>query len=279
VTQESISNSLMHRFIPTPTISAVGVGPFSVHMYALCILLGVLAALWLGGRRYAAVGGNREDLSEVALIAIPAGIIGGRLYHVITSPDRYFGAGGNPWRAFAVWEGGLGIWGAIALGTLAAFIKFRSRVRATSFALFADALAPALLVAQGIGRFGNWFNGELYGKPTSLPWALKIPLVDRVPGYENFFTFHPTFLYEALWCFLSAAIINRWSSRWKRRDGEVFLFYILFYTFGRFWMELLRIDNSHRFFGARLNLWVDLIVATATLLTLLRGRLLRQRRN
>jgi prolipoprotein diacylglyceryl transferase len=274
--REFISNSsmsLMHLFIPTPAISMVGVGPFSIHFYALCILLGVLSVLWLGGRRYQTLGGERADLSQVALLAIPAGIIGGRLYHVITSPDRYFGAGGDPWRAFAIWEGGLGIWGAIALGTLVAYLVFKRGARSTSFAIFADALAPTLLIAQGIGRFGNWFNGELYGKPTTRPWGLSIPLADRVPGYERFSTFQPTFAFEALWCFFSAVIIFQWGSRWKRRDGEIFLFYILFYTFGRFWMELLRIDNSHRFLGARLNLWVDLTVALAALALLVWGRM------
>ncbi len=250
----------------------VGVGPFSIHFYAICILLGVLAALWLGGRRYESMGGVRADLSEVALYAIPAGIIGGRIYHVITSPDRYFGVGGEPLRAFAIWEGGLGIWGAIALGTAVAFLKFRTTHRATSFAVFADALAPGLLIAQGIGRFGNWFNGELYGKPTTVPWGLSIPPIDRVSGYENFSTFHPTFAYEALWCFLAAAILLRWGSRWKRRDGELFLFYVVAYTAGRFWMELLRIDSSHRFLGARINLWVDLIVFATAWGLLLSGR-------
>ena len=272
--REFISNSLMYRFIPTPSISVVGVGPFSIHMYALCILAGTLTALWVGGRRYQNMGGLRSDLSEVALYAIPAGIVGGRIYHVITSPDRYFGAGGDPWRAFAVWEGGLGIWGAIALGTAASYLAFRKKNRATTFAIFADALAPALLIAQGIGRLGNWFNGELYGKPTSLPWGLSIPRVDRVSGYENFATFQPTFAYEAIWCFISALIIMRYGSAWKKRAGEEFHFYVLLYTFGRFWMELLRIDDSHRFLGARINLWVDLVVfATAlALLALGRGR-------
>jgi len=157
----------MHFFIPTPSRSAVGLGPLTIHFYALCILVGVLLALWIGKARYTRAGGSAGDVLDVAIYAIPAGVIGGRIYHVATSSELYFGLGRNPVNALKIWDGGMGIWGAIALGTLVSYFAFVHHERATSFAHFADALAPGILVAQAIGRIGNWFNGELFGgQPT-----------------------------------------------------------------------------------------------------------------
>jgi len=183
-------------------------GPFTFHLYALCIITGIAIAIWLGDKRFRAQAPEAKSVvSEVAITAVPVGIIGGRIYHVITSPDAYFGAGGNPVDAFKIWEGGLGIWGAISLGAVGAWLRYRQlakRMQLPNFALFLDALAPGILFAQAIGRFGNWFNIELFGKPLQAPWALEVPAQYRPSGYSTFETFHPTFLYESLWCVLLA---------------------------------------------------------------------------
>ncbi len=258
----------MKTFIPTPNVSKLELGFFTIHYYALCILLGILAAIIIGRVRYQDRGGNPSEIGDVAVFAIPAGIIGGRIYHVITSPDKYFGNGGAPLDAFKIWEGGLGIWGAISLGTLTAYLVFKRSGKSQCFGVFADALAPGLLVAQGIGRFGNWFNGELFGKPTTLPWGLEIPMSSRPLGYENFTTFHPTFLYEALWCFAGAALISNSKIFRNRTAGDVFISYIAFYCFGRIWIESLRIDTAHQIFGLRINVWVSaagFVISTAYL--------------
>ncbi|MEY2679753.1 MAG: hypothetical protein RLZZ160_831, partial [Actinomycetota bacterium] len=167
--------------IPSPSQSLIEVGPLTFHFYALCIILGVVAAVYIGNRRFVAAGGSRGVVSDVAVIAVPAGIIGGRLYHVITSPQQYFGANGNWIEVFYIWQGGLGIWGAISLGFAGAYFAYKRHPRNNqiSFAIFADALAPGLLVAQAIGRWGNWFNKELFGRPLDAPWALEIPVQYR----------------------------------------------------------------------------------------------------
>ena len=251
---------MLHSFIPTPSFSTVAFGPFTVHLYALCILLGILAALYIGKVRYVARGGEAKTVSDLAIWVVPAGIVGGRLYHVITSPDAYFGAGGTPLDAFKIWNGGMGIWGAVALGTAAAFIIFKRRDRSTNFAFFADALAPGLLVAQAIGRWGNWFNGELFGRPLHTWWALEIPRGLRPAGYEMYSTFHPTFLYESLWCLFAAACIIVIERRINLQAGSTFLLYILFYCIGRVAWESLRIDSAHTLFGLRINLLLSLLL-------------------
>lgn len=254
----------MHRSIPTPSVSSFSVGPLTIHFYALCIISGIAIAIYLGDKRYRRAGGGENVVADVAIAAVPAGIIGGRLYHLITSPDAYFGSQGRPLDAFKIWNGGLGIWGAVALGTLVAWwqherLRRRGRPGILSFAAFADALAPGLLFAQAIGRFGNWFNGELFGGPTSLPWGLKIPLGLRPPGYEAFQTFHPTFLYEALWCVFIAVVLMSIESRFK--PGQGFLFYIAAYCVGRLFIESLRIDAAHTIAGLRVNVWMSIFVA------------------
>ncbi|MBI3429721.1 MAG: prolipoprotein diacylglyceryl transferase [Actinobacteria bacterium] len=254
----------MRRFIPTPSISEIGLGPFTIHFYALFIISGIALAIFLGDRRYRRAGGGENIVADVAIAAVPAGIIGGRLYHLITSPDAYFGSQGHPLDAFKIWEGGLGIWGAVSLGTLAAWwqherMRRQGRPGLLSFAAFADALAPGILLAQAIGRLGNWFNGELFGKPTTLPWGLEIPLASRPTGFEGFQTFQPTFLYEALWSLLIVFLLISLERNFK--PGQGFLFYISGYSVGRFFIELIRIDPAHTFAGLRVNVWVSLSVA------------------
>jgi prolipoprotein diacylglyceryl transferase len=251
----------MRKFIPTPSSSTLELGFFTVHFYALSILLGIVIAIWLTKKRYLAMGGNPNEISDLAFFVIPAGIIGGRIYHVVTSPQKYFGEGGSPLQALQIWRGGLGIWGAISLGGLAAFIFFRARKRSLSFAQLADAIAPGLLLAQGIGRFGNWFNGELFGKPTSLFWGLEIPLANRPSGFEGFETFHPTFLYEAIWCFLVALLIMRVNLFNKLKSfGSIFIIYVMAYSFGRLFIESVRIDEANLILGLRLNIWVSVLM-------------------
>ncbi len=236
----------------------------TIHFYALCIIAGIAIAIYLGDKRYRKAGGGQNVVADVAIVAVPAGIIGGRLYHLITSPDAYFGAHGRPLDAFKIWNGGLGIWGAVALGTLVAHwqherLRHRGREGLLSFGAFTDALAPGLLFAQAIGRFGNWFNGELFGRPTTLPWGLKIPVALRPAGYETYPTFHPTFLYEALWCVFVALLILLLEKRF--RPGQAFLFYVFAYCVGRFFIESLRIDSAHAFYGLRVNEWMSIFVA------------------
>jgi prolipoprotein diacylglyceryl transferase len=254
----------MHRSIPTPSISSFSVGPFTVHFYALCIIIGITIAIYLGDKRYQRAGGGENVVADVAIATVPAGIIGGRLYHLITSPDAYFGAHGRPLDAFKIWNGGMGIWGAVALGTLVAWwqldrLRRRGRTGILSFAAFVDAMAPGLLLAQAVGRLGNWFNGELFGRPTTLPWGLEIPLDLRPTGYGAYQTFQPTFLYEALWCVFVAIILMLLERRFK--PGQTFLFYIAAYCVGRFFVESLRIDTAHKIAGLRVNIWVSLIMA------------------
>jgi prolipoprotein diacylglyceryl transferase len=250
--------------IPTPTISAIEIGPLTIHFYALCIIAGVAVAISLGNLRFSRRDpGLRGVVQDISIWAIPAGVIGGRIYHVATSPDRYFGAGGSPIEVFAIWNGGLGIWGAISLGALAAFVAYKRSAKSRalpSFAFFADALAPGLLLAQAIGRWGNWFNGELFGRPLDAPWSLEIPRYLRPAGFEQFTTFHPTFLYESLWCIAIAITLMLLSTSLK--PGSLFWLYVAAYSAGRFFIESLRIDEAHSFAGLRLNQYV------ATLITL-----------
>ena len=261
----------MIRSIPSPTVSALEFGPFTFHLYALCIITGIAIAIWLGDKRFRSVTDNGKSVvSDVAILAVPFGIIGGRIYHVITSPDAYFGNGGHPLDAFKIWEGGLGIWGAISLGALAAWFRYRQiaqKIELPHFLLFLDALAPGVLFAQAIGRFGNWFNVELFGRPLKAPWALEVPLQFRPIGYAAFETFHPTFLYESIWCALLAFVLIKYGKGLK--SGQVFSAYILGYCIGRLGIESLRIDTAHTILGLRLNIWVSLLVGIAAGVTLL----------
>jgi prolipoprotein diacylglyceryl transferase len=251
--------------LPSPTQGVWELGPLPIRAYALCIVAGIVAAVLLTERRWVARGGAPGDVLDIAVWAVPFGIVGGRLYHVISSPRPYFGEGGDPMRAFAIWEGGLGIWGAIALGGVGAWIACRRR--GIPLPAFADALAPGLLVAQAIGRLGNWFNNELFGGPTDLPWRLRIYQWEGgraalgpdgepiVAGY-----FHPTFLYELLWNLAAAAFVIWADRRFRLGHGRAFALYVASYCAGRLWIELLRTDPAETFFGVRLNVFTSLVV-------------------
>ena len=244
--------------IPSPSQGVWHLGPFPVRAYALAIILGVLAAVWVGDKRWVARGGEQGQVADIALWAVPAGLVGARLYHVATDHDLYFGEGRRALGALEIWHGGLGIWGAIAGGLVGAW--FYCHRHGVLLRPLADALAPGLLLAQVIGRFGNYFNQELFGRPTSLPWGLEISPQNRPPGYEQSTTFHPTFLYESLWDIAVALLVIWADRRWRLRHGRAFALYVALYTFGRFWIESLRIDDAHKFFGLRLNDWTSIIV-------------------
>jgi len=250
-------------FIPSPSQGVWHLGPLPIRAYALCIILGVVVAIWMGERRFVARGGERGQVSDIAIWAVPFGLVGGRLYHVITDPKNYFGSGGEPIKALYVWQGGLGIWGAIALGGVGAYIG--ARRLGLRFPPVADALAPGIVVAQAIGRWGNWFNQELYGKPTTLPWGLKIDADHReslAPQYQTYETFHPTFLYEFIWNLGVAGLVLWADRRFKLGHGRAFALYVMGYTAGRAWIEYLRIDavEANDVFGLRLNVWTSIVV-------------------
>ncbi|WP_416385071.1 prolipoprotein diacylglyceryl transferase [Tersicoccus mangrovi] len=250
--------------IPSPGWSGFTIGPFSVKAYALCILAGIVVALILTRRRWAARGGDDDSLWSIAVWAIPAGIIGGRLYHVFSSPDAYFGPGYNGTGDLLlipqVWRGGLGIWGAVLLGFIGAWIG--ARRAGARILVFADAAAPGLLLAQAIGRLGNWFNQELFGAPTTLPWGLQIdPSSPTFPAqYPPGTLFHPTFLYELLWNLAGVAVLLWIDRRFRLRGGRVFWLYAAIYTLGRVWIEALRIDDAEHILGLRLNVWTSILV-------------------
>jgi prolipoprotein diacylglyceryl transferase len=261
--------------IPSPTVSVLNLGPLTIHFYALGIILGIAVAIFVGRKRYKFSGGNPDEVSDAAIWAIPFGIIGGRLYHVITSPQQYFGQGGNPIDALRIWQGGLGIWGAIAFGAIGALIYFKKQETTLSFSKFLDALAPGVALAQAIGRIGNWFNQELFGKPTQLPWGLEIEQSNRPDGYEQFLTFHPTFLYELLWCVGVAVILIKlpgFINRIPKNSGDVFVLYVFAYSLGRLWIESLRIDDANMILGFRLNIWVSLIAIIGSFVYLVRSK-------
>jgi prolipoprotein diacylglyceryl transferase len=262
----------LNRSIPTPTLSVLELGPFTIHFYALCIIAGIVVAVWLGDKRFKTYGDNLENVvADVAIWAVPFGILGGRLYHVISSPNAYFGKNGDPIDALKIWQGGLGIWGAISVGAIAAYFAYKKQQKKKdlpAFGYFLDALAPGILLAQAIGRLGNWFNGELFGRPTDLPWALEIPQSLRPNGYAEFPTFHPTFLYELIWCTLVATALIL--VRKKLVPGQIFSAYVALYSAGRLLIESLRIDEANAILGLRLNVWVSALVATLALLNYVR---------
>lgn len=266
--------------IPSPSQGVWHLGPIPVRAYALCIILGILVALWLTLRRYTARGGNPDTVWDAAIVIIPAGIIGGRLYHVITDHDKYFGEGRNPMDVFKVTNGGLGIWGAVALGAVALWVMFK--VKKVPFAPFADAVAPGLILAQAIGRFGNWFNQELYGRETTVPWALDIYYrVDEAGKYapvtghstgEVIASVHPTFLYEALWNVAVCLFLIWAQKKWKLGHGRVFALYVAGYTLGRFVVENMRSDEATHVFGLRINVIVSVVCFVVALVIFFRLR-------
>jgi prolipoprotein diacylglyceryl transferase len=245
--------------IPSPDQSVWYLGPVPLRAYALCILAGIVVAMLVTDRRWVARGGEPGVVYDVAMWAVPFGIVGGRLYHVLTDWQDYFGPGGSGLRgAVAIWEGGLGIWGAVGLGALGAWIGCRRA--GVPLPPWADALAVGLPLAQAIGRFGNWFNQELFGGPTDLPWGLQIDPEFRPAGYEQVQTFHPTFLYEALWLVLVALLVAWADRRWLLGHGRAFALYVALYCLGRLGIELLRIDPATTIAGIRINVFTAVVV-------------------
>ncbi|MFJ8646695.1 prolipoprotein diacylglyceryl transferase [Streptomyces sp. NPDC093546] len=244
-------------YIPSPSTGVIHLGPLPLRGYAFCIIIGVFVAVWYGNRRWLARGGRAGTVADIAVWAVPFGLVGGRLYHVITDYQLYFSEGEDWVDAFKIWEGGLGIWGAIALGALGAWIGCRRR--GIPLPAYADAIAPGIAFAQAIGRWGNWFNQELYGKPTDLPWALEISEgVNREAGL-----YHPTFLYESLWC-VGVALLVIWADhRFTLGHGRAFALYVAAYCAGRGWIEYMRVDEAHHILGLRLNVWTAIAVFLA----------------
>jgi prolipoprotein diacylglyceryl transferase len=244
--------------IPSPRSGVVHLGPLTIHMYGLMILAGILACVWVAGIRWTRRGGEFDLVVRVALWGVAWGVVGARLYHDLTSWDE---VPHTWWGWAAIWQGGLGIWGGIAFGAVAgAVVVRRAGARARDML---DVAAPALLVAQAIGRIGNWWNQELYGSPTTLPWALRIDPEHRQPRYETFATFHPTFLYELVWNLLGAVVLVLVDRRFRLRPPALFALYVAWYCAFRTYEETLRIDPAHHVFGQRLNFWVSLVVCLA----------------
>jgi prolipoprotein diacylglyceryl transferase len=254
--------------IPSPTTAVWDLGPLPIRAYALFIVLGIVAACAVTEVRMRRRGAPPYLVLDIAVVAVPAGIVGARLYHVITSPDSYFGKGGHPLDALKIWHGGLGIWGAVAGGVLGGWIV--CRMRGIPLSYVADAAAPGLPLAQAIGRWGNWFNNELYGRPTSLPWGLRVHVMDdNNPGHALMMDgkpvvqeglFQPTFLYESLWDVGVAILVWQLDKRYRFGRGRAFALYAMAYTAGRAWTEALRIDTAHHFLGLRLNDWTSIVV-------------------
>jgi prolipoprotein diacylglyceryl transferase len=260
--------------IPSPTTSVWHVLGLPIRAYALCIVAGIIVAVLVMEYRLRRRGVAPWASLDMAVWAVPFGIVGARIYHVITSPGDYFGAGGDPVRVFQIWEGGLGIWGAVAGGALGAW--FAARQLGLPLSVFADALAPALPLAQAIGRLGNWFNNELYGSVTTLPWGLRVHDMDRAdPGHATVIDgkavtlpdlYHPTFLYELIWDLGVAGLVFLLDRKFKFGRGRAFAIYVMAYTVGRFWIEMLRVDEANHIFGIRLNVFTSVVVFLGALI-------------
>ncbi len=265
---------------PSPPRGVLHLWIFPIRAYAFCIIIGIIVAVIWGNRRFVARGGRPGRVTDIAVFAVPFGLVGGRLYHVITDNELYFRPGLNPWRAFAIWDGGLGIWGAIALGGLGAWIG--CRYYKVPLSAFADSVAPGLAVAQAIGRLGNYFNQELFGARTTLPWGLDVflrtpggvagtqAMCPAVPEFPTDYikavptvlcgTYHPTFLYELLWNLGVAAVLVWADRKFRLGRGQVFWLYVALYTLGRGWIEMLRIDTANHFLGLRINVFTSIVM-------------------
>jgi prolipoprotein diacylglyceryl transferase len=246
--------------IPSPPISAFHLGPLSIHIYALCILAGIAAAISWASRRWQQRGGTADQLFDIAFVAVIAGILGARIWHVLSSPAPYFGPDGNLVDVFKIWQGGLAIYGGVTAGAIAVWVM--ARIKKVSFTALADTLAPTLMVAQAIGRFGNWFNQELYGPGTDLPWALRITCVTNgstingcTPGL-----YHPTFLYEALWKLVGVAVLLALSRRFHLAGGRVFWLYAAIYSAGRAWIDAMRTETVMMIGPLRIHTVVAILV-------------------
>ncbi len=254
-------------FIPSPPHNGFYVGPLYFHFYGIMYVLAVAAAIWITRRRWARVGGDPDLVYDVAKWGFPAGLIGGRIYFLITTPSKI---PPHWWGPLAIWEGGLGIWGGIAAGAGAGLWVLHRRLPKDRVMLFMNVVAPSLLVAQAIGRLGNYFNQELFGKPSTLPWALKIAPQFRPPGFTQYATFQPTFLYEIIWNLALAAVLVWLDNRRKVRPPGLFALYVAGYSAFRIFEETLRIDYSVHILGLRLNFWVALIGTIGGLLWFLK---------
>jgi prolipoprotein diacylglyceryl transferase len=267
--------------IPSPSQGVWHLGPLPIRAYALCILTGIVIAVTITARRWRGRGGPEGAVLDISAWAVPFGIIGARIYHLVTSWQPYFGDGGHPLDALKIWNGGLGIWGAVAGGALGAYIACRRL--GVSFLMFADSAAPGVAVAQAAGRVGNYFNNEIYGSRTDLPWGLRVYQWDTVHGRAVTDAagqpihlpgaYHPTFLYEALWCLLVAGVVVLLDRRYGLDHGRSFALYVMLYTLGRFGIETLRTDAANLILGHRVNEWVSILV----FLGALAGFLLAQR--
>jgi prolipoprotein diacylglyceryl transferase len=241
--------------IPSPDISFLQLGPVRIYFYALCIIVGIIAATLLTNARLTRRGAEPWIVIDIALLAVPLAIIGARIFHVLTHPGFYFGEGADIWAVFRIWEGGIAIYGALMGGAVGAWLGCRwTGIR---FWTLADAIAPGLLLAQALGRFGNWFNQELYGLPTDLPWGLEIDSDNAAfpAGLEPGTLFHPTFLYEVLWNLLGVAVLLWVGRRFRLQWGRLFAIYLIWYSAGRIVWESIRIDPSEIYFGIRTNVW------------------------
>jgi prolipoprotein diacylglyceryl transferase len=255
-------------YLPSPSSGALHVGKFQLRAYGLMIALGVVAAVSLTGRRLEKAGyGKRDDIAGVALWAVPAGVIGARIYHVMTDWKSFEG---RWFDVLKIWQGGLGIWGGIGLGVPVGLWAARKRGLQTADALWAA--APALPLAQAIGRWGNWFNQELFGRPTTLPWGLKIDVANRPEQYQDVAAFHPTFLYESLWNFALCGVLLWIDRRFRPKAGRLFAMYVAGYTFMRYFIERLRVDKASLVFGLRINEWVSGVVFLVAVAYLLKTR-------
>lgn len=253
--------------IPSPSSGSISLGPLDLRGYGLMIALGVVAAVWLAQRRWAERGGDPEDIVAIAMFAVPAGLVGARIYHVVTDWPRYEGRWGD---VVKIWEGGLGIPGGIALGVIVGLLV--AHRRNMNLPVLLDAATPALPLAQAIGRWGNWFNQELFGRPTDLPWGLEIDPGRRPPEHVDAATFHPTFLYESLWNLALCLALIRLDRTGRLRPGRLFAAYVAGYFLARLGLEMLRIDPASLLFGVRVNVWVSLVGIAAGLAFGLTGR-------
>ena len=259
------SLSTVPASIPSPPVSSFEIGPLTIHFYALCIIAGIIAAVLLTNYRLTRRGAENWVVIDIAIVAVPLGIIGARIFHVLTHPNFYFGEGRNTWNPFepgsvwAIWEGGIAIFGALLGGALGAWLGCKwTGIR---FWTFADALAPGILLAQAMGRFGNWFNHELFGLPTDLPWGLEIESTNSAfpAGLAEGTLFHPTFLYEVLWNGLGVIVLLWLGRRLSMQWGRLFAVYLIWYSAGRIVWESIRIDPSEVLLGLRSNVWAAII--------------------
>lgn len=254
----NLHSTILVASIPSPSTGTLWLGPVPIRAYGIFMVTAMAVATWITYVRYKAAGGDGEVVLDAAIWAIPFGIVGARLYHVITTPYGFFGEGGDPWAILRIWEGGLAIYGAVGLGAVGAIIGLRRDGQ--RIGPFADALAPALLFAQAIGRLGNYFNQELFGSPTTLPWGLEIDSAHLPAGYAEGTLFHPTFLYEGLWNVAMGFLLIYLGRKLPLKSGQLMALYLVVYPIGRIWMETMRLDEAREYLGLRLNAWTSLLL-------------------